>query len=475
MKTRTFVAYDNDFGTSERAWNPEIWAQETLALLEENMVVGNLVHTDFSNEIASFGDAVNTRKPGAFSAKRKGTNDDVTTQSATAEQVQVVLNQHVHTSFMIRDGEESRSFTDLVKEYLKPAAVSMARHIDRVLLGQVYQFRANQVGGAVSGDIKASMLAVREKQNVKLVPMEDRQMILTPSTETEALTLDLFLSAERVGDEGTALREASLGKKLGYQTYMCQNTPSIASGTSTTPSSGAAGTVDGVHSAGDTAITMTTDATSVITAGMYVTIGGDTGVYRVTAIAATTMTLDKGLQTALADDALVTYYTLGAVDLAGDDATTAYAAGYTKEINVAASGVVPQVGQLVAFADSSHVLRSGEYAIIAVTDGSGTGDYYILLDRPLDTLLADGDEIAYGPAKEYNFAFDRAALALVSRPLALPRAGTGAAAGVASYNDLAMRVVVTYDGKAQGHRVTLDMLCGVKVLDEDRGAIMLRD
>ena len=36
-----------------------------------------------------------------------------------------------------------------------------------------------------------------------------------------------------------------------------------------------------------------------------------------------------------------------------------------------------------------------------------------------------------------------------------------------------MRVVITYDGTAQGHLVTLDMLCGVKVLDEDRGAVMI--
>lgn len=474
MKTRTFVAFDNDFGTSERAWNPEVWAQETLVLLEENMVMGQLVHTDFENEVAAFGDSVNTRKPGEFTAKRKGTNDDVTIQSATAERIQVVLNQHIHTSFMIRDGEESRSFKDLVHEYLSPAAVSLARHVDRVLLGQVYQFRANQVGGASGGDIKVAMLAAREKQNILNVPPESRNLVLTPTTETEALTLDLFISAEKVGDEGTALREASLGKKLGYQTYMCQNASGLASGTSTTTDGTATGSVDGAHAIGDTAITVITDTTSVMEPGMYVTFEGDTGVYRLTAVAATLLTLDRGLLCALADEAKVTYYTQGAVDLAGDDATTAYTVAYAKDINIAASGVVPQVGQLVSFTTSAGVVRDGEYSILAVSAGSGTGDYYIALDRPLDVVLADEDKVCYGPAEQYNFAFDRNALALISRPLALPRAGTGASAGVASYNGLAMRVVITYDGKAQGHRVTLDMLCGVKVLDVDRGVMLIR-
>jgi len=474
LPTRSFVAYDNDFGTDERAWNPEVWAAETLMLLEENMVIGGLVHTDFSNEVSSFGDTVNTRLPGAFTAKRKGTNDDVSVQAASAARVQVVLNQHVHTSFMIRDGEESRSFVELVDEYLRPAAQSLARHVDRALLGQVYQFRANQVGGATAGTIKTLILKAREKQNVLKVPVENRNLILTPGTETEALELDLFLAADNVGDEGTALREASLGKKLGYQTFMCQNCPGLATGTSTTTSGVDAGSVDGAHSAGDVAITTITDSTGVLTPGMYVSFEGDTGIYRVTAVAATLVTLDKGLLNDIADEAEVTYYTLGVVDLTGDAAATAYPIGYAKDINITAAGVIPQVGQLVAFSTSADALRDGEYCIVAVDDGSGAGDYYITLDRPLDVALANIDKVAYGPAKDYNFAFDRDALALVSRPLALPRAGAGATAGVSQYNNMAIRIVITYDGTAQGHLVTLDMLCGVKVLDVNRGVMMVR-
>lgn len=477
LKTLSYVAFDNDFDTDERAWVPEIWAAESLVILEEQMVIGRLVHTDFSNEIASFGDTVNTRQPGEFSAKRKGTNDDVTVQNATATKVPVVLNQHVHTSFLIRDGEESRSFRDLVDEYLAPAAKSLAEHIDRILLGQVYQFLDNQVAddpGDSAVDIKDAILDMREAQNVLKVPMEGRNLILTPASETEALKLDLFISADKVGDEGTAMRDASLGKKLGYNTFMCQNTPGLASGTQTATGGGSsAGDVDGAHEAGETTITVTTDATSVMEPGMYVTFEGCNGVYRLTAVAATQLTLDRGLENPLADDDQVSYYTQGDVDLAGHSGVTSYPAGYSKEINIAASGVIPQLGQLVGF-DTAGTLVSGEYCIINVDDGSGAGDYYILLDRPLDAELSDGDKVDYGPARQYNFAFDRNAMALVVRPLVLPRTGTGANAGVSAYKDLAIRVVITYDGVQQGHLVTLDMLCGVKVLDEDRGAVMVR-
>ena len=37
------------------------------------------------------------------------------------------------------------------------------------------------------------------------------------------LKTDLFISAEKVGDNGTALREASLGRKFGFDIYTDQN------------------------------------------------------------------------------------------------------------------------------------------------------------------------------------------------------------------------------------------------------------
>lgn len=482
MRTLSYICFDNDFDTNERAWNPEVWAAETLALLEENMVVAKLVHTDFADEIASFGDTVNTRKPGSFTAARKGTNDDVSVQAATAVKVPVVLNQHVHTSFVIRDGEESRSFRDLVVEYLTPAAKSLAKHIDQILLGQVYQFLDNQtqIDPDLTGtqDIKDCMLDCREVMNINKVDPDDRNMILTTKSETEALKLDMFISAEKVGDEGTALRKASLGEKLGFQTYMCQNASGLLSATGTAVTAGNPGSTDGaitVNPAGATSLTVTTDASSVIKPGMYITWSTGGGVYRVVSCSATVLVLDRGLLHGLPDDSLPTYYTEGVVDLAGDAAATSYPIGYEKEINITAAGVIPQVGQLVGFADSDRdPVRAGEYSIITVAAGSGAGDYYITLDRPLEAAVEDIDKVDYGPAKQYNFAFDRGALALVCRPLALPRAGTGAAAGVSAYNDLAMRVVITYEGRGQGHLVTLDLLCGVKVLDEDRGAVMIR-
>jgi len=478
----SFVAFDNDFDTDDRAWVPEVWAAEALAVLEEKMVIGRLVHTDFNDEIKDFGDTVNTRRPGTFKAKRKGVNDEVDIQDASAVKVPVVLNQHVHTSFMIRDSEQSLSFKDLVSEYISPAALSLARHIDQILLGQVYQFLGNSVGdtdelNATANDAhnaKNLMLQVRNTLNKNKAPEENRNLILTPDSETTALQLDLFLSAERVGDDGTALRTASLGNKLGFETFRSNNCPLVVD----------TGVVDADDAdalpLGDLAFTSDNAAGAGYVAGQYIYfVDGTTATlmdkspHRITLIAGDVVTFDRPIRVAMPsannDVYLVPMADVALAEHTAAGGPAAYPAGYDKEIWV--DGNIPQVGQLVSF-NNAATLLDAEYCIIDVEVITAGTRWAITLDRPLEDALANNYTVGLGPGGSYNFAFTRNALALVNRPLAAPRA-RNVESGVASYNGLSMRVTRTYQGKEQGTLVTMDMLCGVKVLDEDQGAVLI--
>lgn len=432
------------------------------------MVAANLIHRDFQDEIAQFGDTVNTRKPGEFTAKRKTTTDDVTDQDATATNVPVQLNQHVHVSFLIRDGEESKSMTDLVETYMKPAMLANARFIDQVVLGQYPRFLAYGAGHLGIAATRDSLLNVRQAQTENKVYMDGRNMVLTPSTETDLLKLDIFTQAQQVGDDGTAIREAFLGRKFGYNMYTCQNMASVTVGNSvvTGAVNNAAGypkgtttmTVDGLSAALPVNSWFTVDTGTVA--------GDDTPQRIISSVGGatpTSVTFWPGLKNAVADNAVITRYTPGQINLAAG-----YVAGYAKELTVDTFTVAPRVGQLVTFgvSTSNDPLVNPTYSIIAVSGTTG-----ITLDRPLVVALADDDKVNIGPAGHYNFAFHKNAMALVVRPLALPREGTGARAASVNYNGLGIRVVITYDGKSQGHRVTLDMLCGIALLDVLLGAV----
>jgi len=471
MKLRALAIFAGAFDNDNRALIPELWAQEGIAILVEQMVAAALVHRDFESEVAEFGDVVNTRKPQEFKAKRKVDADNVTVQDAVSTNVAVRLDQHVHVSFLIKDGERSKSFQDLIVTYLEPAMIAMARHTDQIVLAQFAQFLNNSAGQLGDGASKSSLTRTRKVMNDNKVPQQTRYQTLTSEAETDYLEIDNFMTADKIGDDGTALREASLGKKFGIWLLLSQNMSDIAAGNTivvTTLVNLIAG-----YAKGDTVL-LVDGGTAAADAplGAYLTIAGDDTPHRIEAIVGdpvTSITLDTPLKFAVANDAVITIYAPGEVNLVAGyagllaDGTP----GYAKEIVVDGFTVAPQVGQLVSFGVGTE-----QYVIIDTDD---TGLVGITLDRPLETAIANDDNVNIGPAGNYNFTFHRNCLSLVTRPLEAAMAGTGASSAVVNdpANNVGIRVTITYDGNKQGHLVTLDFLAGVKVLDEDLGAVML--
>jgi hypothetical protein len=454
------TCYDND----NSAFIPEHWAMEGLAILQENMVMANLVHRDFSDEVKDFGDVVNTQRPGEFAMRRKTDADSVQTQSAVATNVRVPLDQHIYNSFIIKDGEQSKSFKDLVKIYLTPAMQTMARTVDRVILGQAHQFLANKVGRLSNLDASGSddaILDVRKTLNDNKAYSAGRNLVLSSSSETAMLKNPQFISAEQRGDGGSALEEARLGRIYGFDTFMSQN----ASDVSLSSAEKVAGTITGATAAGSVASMACTVTGYEAVVGEYATVAGDDQPTYITARTASTnttaITLSDALKYAVGAGAVVTVYK-------SHLAKGAYAAGYSKAIVLDGHAATAQVGQLLAFGTggSRHV-----YTVVEVEAGSG--EYSVYLDRPLEAPVADDARAYPGPAGSLNLAFHRDAIAFVNRPLILPNARLGAAAAVASVNDVAMRIVMQYDGQAQGTRVTLDMLAGVAILDTNLGSVLL--
>lgn len=461
-KNFSFVNHNTFFANSVDPYQPEAWAQESLAVLEDNIMAAGLVHRDFESTIASFGDTVNTRQPATFQAKRKTVDDDVEEQNASATNVAVVLNQLVHVTFLLRDAERSLAFKDLVTEFLDPAMKAQAKFLDQIVLGQLPQFLGNAVGGLgslSSTNVRDRILAGRNKMNINKAPEEGRNLIWTPNSETEALKLDLFVSAQNVGDGGNALTTAALGRKFGFNNYMSQLAASVPT-TAVTAATGAINAALG-HAVGATSVTVD-GFSAAIPAGSWVSIDGQP--YRVVStiggVTPTAIVISSpGLRLAVADNAVVKTAQAGAINLAAG-----YANGYAKYLTFDGLTATPAVGQMVSFT------ASPTSAIYTITDVTSTT---MQLDRPLEVALVDNDIVNPGPAGDYNFAFNRNAISLIVRPLALIPAGMGAQSAIINHNGLSMRATLSHDGVKQGIRVTLDMLCGVKVMNTSLGSPIL--
>ena len=103
---------------------------------------------------------------------------------------------------------------------------------------------------------------------------------------------------------------------------------------------------------------------------------------------------------------------------------------------------------------------------------SGVNTQTVILDRPLEIAVNNGDLAFPGPAGAMNLAFHRNAIALVTRPLAIPNNAMGVFAHVGVYNDIAMRVSMQYSIANGGTMVNLDILAGVAILDTNLGVVL---
>jgi len=295
--------------------------------------------------------------------------------------------------------------------------------------------------------------------DINRAPKAGRNLVLGPRAQKATLGADLFVSTEKRGDAGTALRTASLGSVYGLDSFMDQNVSWVDVGSAQVST----GVTDNAEAVGDTVIETTVADSADIVAGCYVVFGGEGKPYRVASKAndPVDLTLTEGLAGPVGAAAAVTVYRVGEVN-------GTKAADYAKEISLDGhdANKGPQLGQWVTFGTGAS---SHSYSVIAVTETTTT-ESAVLLDRPLDATITDGDSVFYGPAGGMNLAFTRDAVAMVNRPLVTVPSDTGARSFVASFEDLAMRVTMQYDSEIMGMRVTFDLLCGVAILD-DRMAV----
>lgn len=456
------LCFDND----NAALIPQIWAIEALRVLKSNMVMGALVNVDYSDEVKDHGDVVNTSRPADFVGKRKTDTGNIVLQDAKSVNIPVPLDQHIHVAFTIKDGERSKSLPDLVARYLEPAAREMSEKVDQVLCGQAVRLSANNVGRLGELDKTTAsdfMLAAHTKMQVLKAPKQGRNLVVGPRAEGSILGSDIVSNADKRGDEGTSLREASIGRVYGFDTFMDQNMSyvDIAKADFST------GVTSGAESAGATVIETDVPFVDVVV-GQYVTIEDEGNPHRVASVVDNagdaTITLTSGLKNASASGSVVNVYSPGA-------STANYAAAESEEVVIDGSnpGTEIQVGQWVTFGTG---VSSHSYTVISA-EVTVAGTTTVLLDRPLSAAVANNDPCYVGPAGGYNLAFHRDALALVTRPLASVPGEHGASSFVASFEGLSMRVTMQYDITSGGTIVNFDLLCGVAVLDDRLATVVL--
>ena len=198
---------------------PEVIAREALMVLRNNAVMPKLVHRDYSDEfVGAVGDTITVRKPATFTANEF--TGSIQVQDATETGVPVVMDKHLDVSFAVTSKQMTMDIADFSAQLLVPAMQAFADKVDQYIIAEAKKGGTFEVEGEITTD---DVVDARRVLNSNAAPLANRYFVCGPDAEASLLKSELFVSAEKVGDNGTALREASLGRKFGFDCYVDQN------------------------------------------------------------------------------------------------------------------------------------------------------------------------------------------------------------------------------------------------------------
>lgn len=385
---------------------PTVIANEALMQLENNLVMGKLVHREYKKEFVKVGESVSIRKPVKFGVSDGATRVNQDVQEASTS---LTVDQRKHVSWKFSTQDLTMKIEEYSERYIQPAMIALANNVDAALTGLYKGVFAN-VGTA--GTTPTTFLhfgAAAQRMDEMAVPTEQRRLVLNPGAAlTAADMLKGLYNPELVKG---AVRGRTIGPLAGFDTYMDQNIKRHTTGVW-----GGTPLVNGASQ-------------SVTYANATHTYGSTSQTLNVDGLTATTGAVKQG--------DVFTIAGVYSVNPVSKDST-----GVLQEFVVQADGTASGTGT-IALTISPAIITSGAF-------------------QTVDAAPADNAAITLKATHTANLAFHKNAFALVTCPLELPDGAAWKAQQ--SANGLSVRVVKDYDIDSDDEIIRIDILYGVKTL-----------
>lgn len=249
-----------------------IVAKEALLRLNNALVLGNLVYRDYTKEFQRIGNTVGIKSPSTFTAVEWG-GSTVTPQYINETGQSLVLNKVPDITIPVTSIDWTLNIEDWSEQVMKPVGDAMAQYVDQLIASVYYQGCWTY---PVTGTTTIQDFADLDKvMNDNKVPNDNRNLVMSTALKSKFITLSSIMNAEKSGSTD-ALRRASLGQIMGFDTYMSQNIKTHTQGTI------ASGNASGTAGAPTIAVSSANGATVTFATGDVFTIAGDTQEYVVT-------------------------------------------------------------------------------------------------------------------------------------------------------------------------------------------------
>ncbi len=396
---------------------PSHIAPEALRHLENELVLGNMVHTDYSKEYAAKGATISIRRPTQFRAIDN--NLDITGVRQDIEQatIPLVLDQTATIPVELTAMERTLSFDRFSEDIIKPAMIEMKDKIEQAIANTYWKFyHFSGTPGTVPATF-ASLSNAGAIMSDGAIPKSPRYAV-HGTQATAALADGLKNASFEVPMEG-AMRDAAIGRYAGFDNYESVHAPTHVPGVLTgTPlvNGGTQGTTYELSKA-TWSQTLNTDGwtnsvTNIVRRGDVFTIDG------VFAVNPVSKQSTERLQT----------FTVMAN--ANSGASTGPA----------------------AITISPPIITSGPYQTVTAQPAN---------DAPITVVSGTAQ-------RKQSLLFHPKAIALVSRPLDID-SGAGVKTATRSGNKVTISVTEFINGNTLAHTIRFDMLFKADVIDPRLG------
>lgn len=406
---------------------PDIIAKEGLMQLENALVLGAKVRTDFSSEFAMVGDTIRIDRPVRFKGQKNNLdvssyNEDIVEGSET-----IKMDKTFTVKFKVTSKEKTLSLDQISERIVQPAVLQMKDQIEADL-AELYPYFYHFDG--TPGTVPATFLSLANVGAIMTdgaVPTDRR--FAAHSTQAAATLADKVTTLSPEGKALTALERASIGRIANFDNFEFVHAP-----THTVGAHGGTPLVNG-GSQGVTYLSVKDQKwSSLITDGWPNSVTG---------------VLKKG----------------DVITIAGVFA-----------VNPVSKQSTGRLQTFTVIEDANSGASTGPATIkvsppiipanATIADGAA---YATVTAAPADNAPITVKTGTAGASYKQSLLMHPDALVLVSRALDVP-SGAGVKTSTQTGNRTTIRVTEWIDGNTLDHNFRFDMLYGVKVLDERLGA-----
>ena len=220
---------------------PIVWNSQMLLDFRQTAIAANLVNRQHEGDARS-GNTVRVNTAGAVAIKdyKAGLVYDsqavpaliprtTAPDAVTSTKADLLIDQEKSFDFLIDDIDRAQAAGSL-GEYTQSAAEGMAEDADKFILAKLSTTNTHLTAAAIAtGDAAFDKIGdLRKALNKAKVPQGNRVVVINAEYEALLLKAASKLTSVDVSGSPAGLREAHIGRLLGFDVYVSENMPNVA-------------------------------------------------------------------------------------------------------------------------------------------------------------------------------------------------------------------------------------------------------